>query len=155
MMTSAPAINSTNGIVKPVSQSDHTGRNVSWNGRKYFRTCATGPSVNTFHTPAMKKIRPTTARAKRTANAAEDLSLMDSRTVRRTLPARPRDLEFELARPFAIDVLPIGDLHDIDDQDFVLDLVKDSEVSLPDSVLVTGARQFFCAHRARIFGEVA
>ena len=43
-MTSAPAMSSMNGMVTPTAQSDQTGRNVSENGRKYFRACSSGPS---------------------------------------------------------------------------------------------------------------
>src|SRR5260370_31163398 len=66
-ITSAPAVNSKNGIATPTAQSDHTVRKVSANGRKYLRACWSGPNWKTFQKPAMKKVRPRTSRANNSA----------------------------------------------------------------------------------------
>src|SRR5207302_4970715 len=66
---------SINGMTTPVAHKDQTGRNVSAKGRKYLRACCSGPSWKTFQTPAMKKINPSTSRAKSSAQLRLKLGL--------------------------------------------------------------------------------
>ena len=63
-------MSSTNGTAVPVAHSASSGSQVSaYGSTKRDRACSAGPRLNTFHQPAMRKIRPSATRATRTASA--------------------------------------------------------------------------------------